>query len=156
MHFGYCLRAQNDYKYGTFFIYIHVLRFSNLKFIFRHMYLDRNLAKFGHFWLTLADWLHSNAYSRLRDLNNYLPNQVAPWVLFEVALGHQIHPGCAFLWGISAKVCHKWPNFAKFPFSYICLKMNFKVKNLRTLMYITNVQYLWSFWAHKQHIKGII
>ena len=77
---------------GHFVFYIKVPKFSTLKFILKHMYLNRYLAKFGHLWLTLADWLHNNAYSGIREPNNYLPNEGAQWVLFKGALGHQISP----------------------------------------------------------------
>ena len=46
-------------------IYIRVLWFCNLKFIFRHLYLNRNLVELDHFIPLLAYWLHQNSYNWL-------------------------------------------------------------------------------------------
>ena len=42
-------------------IYIRVLKFCNLRFIFRHLYLNRNLVELDHFIPLLAYWLHQNS-----------------------------------------------------------------------------------------------
>ena len=46
-------------------IYIKVFKYILMKFIWRYLYLDRNLADMGYFRSTLANLLHQNAYKRL-------------------------------------------------------------------------------------------
>ena len=46
-------------------IYIKVFKYILMKFIWRYLYLDRNLADMGYFRSTLASLLHQNAYQRL-------------------------------------------------------------------------------------------
>ena len=46
-------------------IYIRVFNFFNFIFIFRHLYLNWNLAELGHFLPILANWLHQNTHNWL-------------------------------------------------------------------------------------------